>query len=66
MFKLRRVSKRKQQNVLAGVSRQFITNMITYFCKIREKPHLVKHSKHQRQLRAITALVKSIEQNCDV
>jgi hypothetical protein len=51
MFKLRRMGKRKQQNVIAGASKEFIKDISDYLSKIRRKPHLVKNWKHRKQLK---------------
>lgn len=51
MFNMRRMSKKKQQNVIAGASREFIKDISVYLSKIRRKPYLVKNSKHRRQLK---------------
>ena len=51
MFKLRRMGKKKQQNVIAGASREFIKDISAYLSKIRRQPQLVKKFKHRRQLK---------------
>lgn len=51
MFKLRHMSKKKQQNVVAGASKEFIKDISKHLSKIRSKPHLVKNSKHRKQLK---------------
>ena len=51
MFKLRRMGKKKQQNVIAGASREFIKDISAHLSKIRRQPKLVKKIKHRRQLK---------------
>jgi len=51
MLKLRRMSKKQQQETVAGASKEFIRDMSTVLNKMRNKPHLVKSSKHRKQLK---------------
>ena len=45
------MSKKQEYKVVAGASNEFIRDISKHISKLRNKPHLVKNSKHRKTLK---------------